>query len=196
MRPVLQAIAEGKERRVTSGYRTLSRERGVFYPGSRRAPRDYVLVTAEKDYWVCWLLGKIFADPRWEPHLVFKGGTSLSKVFNAIQRFSEDIDLSVSPALLGHPEIELDEAPSKSMRQKRFKQLQTACAEMVADRFEELPGGGPARGLFRRRTHRSIAARGQSLAYRDLQRISLRTMVAGCIYKFAAWDSVTPNQVR
>jgi len=32
--------------------------------------------------------------------------------------FSEDIDLSVSPVLLGHPEIELDEAPSKSMRQK------------------------------------------------------------------------------
>lgn len=39
---------------------------------------------------------------------------------------------SVSPALLGHPEIELDEAPSKTMRQKRFKHLQTACAHMVA----------------------------------------------------------------
>ena len=68
-------------------------------------------VIVEKDYWVCWLLGKIFADPRWEPHLVFKGGTSLSKVFNAIQRFSEDIDLSVSPVLLGHPEIESTKLP-------------------------------------------------------------------------------------
>ncbi len=110
------------------------KERSVFI--QEAAARFGVLpVIVEKDYWVCWLLGKIFADPRWEPHLVFKGGTSLSKVFNAIQRFSEDIDLSVSPVLLGHPEIEIDEAPSKSMRQKRFKQLQVACAEIVANRL-------------------------------------------------------------
>jgi hypothetical protein len=56
-------------------------------------------------------------------------------VFKAIQRFSEDIDLSVSPELLGYPEIQLDEAPSKSARHKRFKQLQTACGEMVAGRL-------------------------------------------------------------
>lgn len=86
----------------------------------------------EKDYWVCWLLGVIFNDPRWEPHLVFKGGTSLSKVFNAIRRFSEDIDLSVSPAVLGYEEGELDDAPSKSMRGKRFEQLQASCAQMVS----------------------------------------------------------------
>jgi hypothetical protein len=109
-------------------------ERGVFIQeAAGRLGISPVII--EKDYWVCWLLGKIFADPRWEPHLVFKGGTSLSKVFKAIQRFSEDIDLSVSPVLLGHPEIELDEAPSKSMRQKRFKHLQTTCAEMVANRL-------------------------------------------------------------
>ena len=109
-------------------------ERGVFI--QEAAARLGILpAIIEKDYWVCWLLGKIFADPRWEPHLVFKGGTSLSKVFNAIQRFSEDIDLSVSPALLGYPEIELDEAPSKSTRQKRFKRLQTGCAEIVANRM-------------------------------------------------------------
>lgn len=107
-------------------------ERSVFIQEAA-ARLGLLPVIVEKDYWVCWLLGKIFADPRWEPHLVFKGGTSLSKVFNAIQRFSEDIDLSVSPALLGYREIELDEAPSKSMRQKRFKNLQAACAEMVAD---------------------------------------------------------------
>lgn len=93
-------------------------------------------VIVEKDYWVCWLLGVIFNDSRWEPHLVFKGGTSLSKVFSAIRRFSEDIDLSVSPTILGQKESDLDEAPSKSMRAKRFKQLQEACAEMVAGRLQ------------------------------------------------------------
>lgn len=47
----------------------------------------------EKDFWVTWILGKIFSDRYLSSILMFKGGTSLSKVFNAIERFSEDIDL-------------------------------------------------------------------------------------------------------
>lgn len=48
---------------------------------------------AEKDFWVCWTLGRLFAHPELSRLLMFKGGTSLSKVFNLIERFSEDIDL-------------------------------------------------------------------------------------------------------
>jgi len=47
----------------------------------------------EKDFWVVWVLDKIFLDSRLNKILMFKGGTSLSKVFNLIGRFSEDIDL-------------------------------------------------------------------------------------------------------
>lgn len=47
----------------------------------------------EKDFWVVWVLDKIFSDERLNKILMFKGGTSLSKVFNLIGRFSEDIDL-------------------------------------------------------------------------------------------------------
>lgn len=47
----------------------------------------------EKDFWVCWTLGRLFAHPELSRLLMFKGGTSLSKVFNLIERFSEDIDL-------------------------------------------------------------------------------------------------------
>ncbi len=47
----------------------------------------------EKDFWVCWTLGAVFAHPDLSRLLMFKGGTSLSKVFNLIERFSEDIDL-------------------------------------------------------------------------------------------------------
>lgn len=47
----------------------------------------------EKDVWVVWTLAALFASPVGE-HLVFKGGTSLSKAFAAIRRFSEDIDLT------------------------------------------------------------------------------------------------------
>lgn len=49
----------------------------------------------EKDIWVCWVLGKLFSMPNALP-MAFKGGTSLSKVFNAIQRFSEDCDVTIS----------------------------------------------------------------------------------------------------
>jgi hypothetical protein len=47
----------------------------------------------EKDFWVCWTLGRLFAHPELSRLLMFKGGTSLSKVFGLIERFSEDIDL-------------------------------------------------------------------------------------------------------
>jgi hypothetical protein len=47
----------------------------------------------EKDFWVVWVLDKIFSDERLNKILMFKGGTSLSKVFDLIGRFSEDIDL-------------------------------------------------------------------------------------------------------
>lgn len=48
---------------------------------------------AEKDFWVCWTLDRLFAHSELSSLLMFKGGTSLSKVFKLIERFSEDIDL-------------------------------------------------------------------------------------------------------
>jgi hypothetical protein len=47
----------------------------------------------EKDFWVCWILGKLYQDDFIKSKIMFKGGTSLSKVFGLIERFSEDIDL-------------------------------------------------------------------------------------------------------
>ncbi len=50
---------------------------------------------AEKDVWVCYVLNVLYSIPERRP-MVFKGGTSLSKVFNLIKRFSEDIDISIN----------------------------------------------------------------------------------------------------
>ena len=44
-------------------------------------------IAVEKDFWVCWTLHKIFGLPEWGEHLTFKGGTSLSKCWNLIDRF-------------------------------------------------------------------------------------------------------------
>ncbi len=47
----------------------------------------------EKDFWVTWVLDRLFRQPELARLLMFKGGTSLSKVYRLIERFSEDIDL-------------------------------------------------------------------------------------------------------
>lgn len=78
----------------------------------------------EKDFWVCWLLKKLFSTKELEGKLVFKGGTSLSKVHRLIERFSEDIDLVLNWGLLGYGENGVDpwqELPSIN-QQNRFNE--------------------------------------------------------------------------
>jgi predicted nucleotidyltransferase component of viral defense system len=77
---------------------------------------------AEKDFWVCWTLGQLFQGiPGIGDHLVFKGGTSLSKVYRAINRFSEDVDITVGRELLGFDSDEHDpeKAANKSQAKKK-----------------------------------------------------------------------------
>ncbi|HTU18197.1 MAG TPA: nucleotidyl transferase AbiEii/AbiGii toxin family protein [Gemmataceae bacterium] len=71
----------------------------LFTAAARR--RGLTAAIIEKDFWVCWTLKRVFtlADP--PAGLLFKGGTSLSKVFGVIERFSEDVDLSFDRAGLG-----------------------------------------------------------------------------------------------
>ncbi len=86
-------------------------------------------VMVEKDFWACWLLGLLFADPELAPHLVFKGGTSLSKVYGVIDRFSEDIDLSMSPTFIGADEAAFDAMTSRTKRDALLARMQAACGE-------------------------------------------------------------------
>ena len=93
-------------------------------------------VIVEKDFWVCWALGRIYRTTEVAPHVVFKGGTSLSKVHGVIQRFSEDIDLAVSPGALGFSEQSLNDAPSASARRKQMQALASECERCVELRFQ------------------------------------------------------------
>jgi len=58
-------------------------------------------IVIEKDFWVCWTLKRLFSLPAPGAGMIFKGGTSLSKGFGAIDRFSEDIDISLDRRDLG-----------------------------------------------------------------------------------------------
>jgi hypothetical protein len=88
----------------------------------------------EKDFWVVWTLNKLFSDDRLNKILMFKGGTSLSKVFNLIGRFSEDIDL-----ILDWREVTndnpLDEQPSKNKQVKFNEQINENAKVYIKDKL-------------------------------------------------------------
>jgi hypothetical protein len=93
-------------------------------------------VVIEKDFWVCWVLKQLFTLPEPPAGLVFKGGTSLSKVFNAIERFSEDVDLSFDRGDLGFGgAADPSSASSRKKQQGRVKDLVAACAAMIREQF-------------------------------------------------------------
>jgi hypothetical protein len=89
-------------------------------------------VSVEKDFWVCWTLRELFTLPGIGTHLTFKGGTSLSKAWKLIERFSEDIDLVVDKDILGFGgEAAPDRAPSNKQRKARLEKLMDACRGWV-----------------------------------------------------------------
>src|SRR5258708_15328030 len=103
------------------------RERAeVFQRTTQQTGFDAVIV--EKDFWVCWTLKELFRLPEIGEHLIFKGGTSLSKVFKVIERFSEDIDVSIDRGWLGFVGANEPEAgASNKEKQHRIKSLKAAC---------------------------------------------------------------------
>jgi hypothetical protein len=88
-------------------------------------------VILEKDFWVSWLLRMLFAQSELAPFLVFKGGTSLSKVFGVIDRFSEDIDLCLVPEFVGADAQGFDTLTSRGKRDAAVLEMQRLCADKV-----------------------------------------------------------------
>lgn len=86
----------------------------------------------EKDYWVVWALWRLFEQKELRSYLTFKGGTSLSKIFNVIKRFSEDIDLSIEKSFFGFgDENSPENASSHKKCSAALKKLSAACAHYV-----------------------------------------------------------------
>ncbi len=113
---------------------SVTERRVVFAEAAERLQIKPVIV--EKDFWVCWMLGLLFRRTDWSDALVFKGGTALSKVFGIIRRFSEDIDLSVSPATLGISESEAEQVASRRHRDQWMENLEKACGKWVERRLQ------------------------------------------------------------
>jgi hypothetical protein len=94
----------------------------------------------EKDFWVCWTLRELFALPNIGSMLIFKGGTSLSKAYRLIERFSEDVDVSLDRAVLGfgdessNPEAVI----SGKERKRRIDRLKAACQHKIGDELRPM----------------------------------------------------------
>jgi len=87
----------------------------------------------EKDFWVCWTLDALFNGlDVGGPRLLFKGGTSLTKAFGLISRFSEDIDITVFRDDLGQATnaAQLDGLSGKQ-RRIRLDAIRAACQAYV-----------------------------------------------------------------
>ena len=72
-----------------SAFATLAAVERRLYLDQVATRLGVVPVIVEKDFWVCWILERIFATPTLAADVVFKGGTSLFKVFRVITRFSD-----------------------------------------------------------------------------------------------------------
>lgn len=112
------------------GFLELPADERRLYIEQAATRRNISPVILEKDFWVCWLLGILF-ESEFAESLVFKGGTSLSKVFGVIERFSEDIDLSLSPAFLHLPEA----GTSRNQANKWMKKAEATCGAAVRDQI-------------------------------------------------------------
>src|ERR1035437_6877079 len=85
----------------------------------------------EKDFWVCWTLGQLFAATSL-PGPLFKGGTSLSKVYGIIARFSEDIDIVLDRHVLGFTGADDPiNVSGTNRRKRRLEELAATCSQTV-----------------------------------------------------------------
>ena len=131
-----------------------------FLEVPREDQREALLVAAErsgrplhlleKDVWVVWALNHLFTGP-YAKHLVFKGGTSLSKAYGVIHRFSEDVDLTYDIRAIAPDLVGKSESPwptTRSQEKKWSKAIRQRLAELVASELlPEIAKALQAQGL-------------------------------------------------
>ena len=132
---------------------TDSERRDLFLGAAARL--GTAVQNVEKDFWVCWTLDALFNGlPNGGPRLLFKGGTSLSKAFGLISRFSEDIDITVFRDDLGQgvEAADLDGLSGKK-RRARLDAIRDACQSYIAgpltSQFTEIAATAIPRERFR-----------------------------------------------
>ncbi len=92
-------------------------------------------IAIEKDWWVTLALKASFIL-EYSPNIIFKGGTSLSKGWNLIERFSEDIDLAIDKKFFGF-EGDISKSQIKNLRKISCKFISTTFLEDLTKQFTQ-----------------------------------------------------------
>jgi hypothetical protein len=108
---------------MNTNWLTLSKERRIEILNQTSELTGLPSVAIEKDWWVTLALSASFSLP-YSENIVFKGGTSLSKGWNLIERFSEDIDLAIDRKFFGF-EGEISKTQIKNLRKESCEFIST-----------------------------------------------------------------------
>ena len=109
---------------MNSNWLTLSKERRIEILNQATELTGLPSVAIEKDWWVTMALNASFSLP-YSKNIVFKGGTSLSKGWNLIERFSEDIDLAIDRKFFGF-DGDISKTQIKNLRKQSCEFISTS----------------------------------------------------------------------
>jgi predicted nucleotidyltransferase component of viral defense system len=115
-----------------NNWQSISPERQRIIIGNILLKTGYSTHAIEKDWWVTMVLKALF-QTSCAGYLVFKGGTSLSKCWNLIERFSEDIDVAISRDFFGITNIS-----SKNQRDRLRKKSSEYIKEKLCGELDEI----------------------------------------------------------
>ena len=93
-------------------------------------------IIIEKDFWVCVILNYLFNESKFKDVLIFKGGTSLSKCYGVIKRFSEDVDLIIKWDALGFNDKDVYKERSNTQNSKFETQMNERGAEFIQNEIK------------------------------------------------------------
>ncbi|MGH2553858.1 MAG: nucleotidyl transferase AbiEii/AbiGii toxin family protein [Chitinophagaceae bacterium] len=120
---------------MNTGWLKIGEERRIEILNQASNISGLPAIAIEKDWWVTLAL-KVSFELKYSPSIVFKGGTSLSKGWNLIERFSEDIDLAIDRKLFGF-DVDISKSQIKNLRKKSCEFISTVFLEDLKKQFTE-----------------------------------------------------------
>lgn len=148
----------------------------------------------EKDIWICWVLQQLFSLPI---AMAFKGGTSLSKVYNLINRFSEDVDVTIDYREL-IPSIDLSKEISKSALKKLREQLEGKVKEYTQSKIVPFLYESINKNFADEKFFIELSADGEKMRvhYPTLFRESEGYLQTNVLIEFGGCNSIQPNNIH
>jgi len=150
----------------------------------------------EKDLWVCWALQQLFSMPN-PLQMAFKGGTSLSKVFNVIFRFSEDIDITIDyTSFKNDLENPFAENVSKNAQKKLSENLKLQLTDYIHHTVKPYFQNA-VKTQFDNAVSISVNPSGEKFWIKYPSAFSLNPYLKeGVLLEFGARNVTTPNEIH